>query len=187
MLPGVLPSISLASSPIALILLVSLSNATTEGSFNTTPFPLIYTKILAVPKSIPISVSDHIRIAPSYFLFHLFVESLQSKRLKMHLIIFLHIQHIIYKNGDFSKLFFCTAIFKKIEFHFFPEFIFFIFSQYVQLNFLVLMVTNITAPLFLKYSASIIFHNSGLPAPQTPEVLPGYNEFSSIIFDAYIS
>ena len=30
-----------ASSPIALILLVSLSKATTEGSFNTTPFPFI--------------------------------------------------------------------------------------------------------------------------------------------------
>ena len=56
MLPGVLPSISLASSPMALILLVSLSNATTEGSFRTTPFPLMYTKMLAVPKSIPISV-----------------------------------------------------------------------------------------------------------------------------------
>ena len=42
---GVLPSISLASSPIALILLVSLSNATTEGSFNTTPFPLTYKKM----------------------------------------------------------------------------------------------------------------------------------------------
>ena len=30
----------------------------TEGSLRTTPFPLIYTSILAVPKSIPISVPD---------------------------------------------------------------------------------------------------------------------------------
>ena len=29
---------------------------TTEGSFNTTPFPFIYTSMLAVPKSIPISL-----------------------------------------------------------------------------------------------------------------------------------
>jgi hypothetical protein len=46
-----------ASSPIALIFLVSTSKATTEGSFNTTPLPFTYTKILAVPKSIPISVA----------------------------------------------------------------------------------------------------------------------------------
>ena len=70
MFPGVLPSISLASSPIALILLVSLSNATTEGSFNTTPFPLIYTKILAVPKSIPISDPIHPE-CPFLFSFYL--------------------------------------------------------------------------------------------------------------------
>ena len=37
-------------------LLVSRSIATTDGSFNTTPFPLIYTRILAVPKSIPMSL-----------------------------------------------------------------------------------------------------------------------------------
>ena len=36
MLPGVRPSIRRASSPIALILFVSLSNATTDGSFSTT-------------------------------------------------------------------------------------------------------------------------------------------------------
>ena len=54
--PGVLPSINLASSPIALIAFVSLSKATTDGSFNTTPFPFTYTRTLAVPKSIPISI-----------------------------------------------------------------------------------------------------------------------------------
>ena len=37
--PGVRPSIRRASSPIALILFVSRSNATTEGSFKTTPLP----------------------------------------------------------------------------------------------------------------------------------------------------
>ena len=35
-MPGVRPSIRRASSPIALILFVSLSNATTDGSFSTT-------------------------------------------------------------------------------------------------------------------------------------------------------
>jgi hypothetical protein len=92
MLPGVLPSISLASSPIALILLVSLSNATTEGSFNTTPFPLIYTKILAVPKSIPIS-DPIIPNAPSYFLFiFLYQNPICVHGANLQLIIFLCIQ-----------------------------------------------------------------------------------------------
>ena len=56
MLPGVRPIIRRASSPMAMILLVSRSMATTDGSFNTTPLPLIYTRMLAVPKSIPISL-----------------------------------------------------------------------------------------------------------------------------------
>src|SRR5574344_305348 len=55
MLAGVLPSIILASSPTARILFVSLLIATTDGSLRTTPFPLIYTSTLAVPKSIPTS------------------------------------------------------------------------------------------------------------------------------------
>ena len=38
-----------------LMRLVSRSNATTLGSFSTTPLPFTYTRILAVPKSIPIS------------------------------------------------------------------------------------------------------------------------------------
>lgn len=36
-----------------------ITNATTEGSLRTTPLPLMYTRILAVPKSIPISVYEH--------------------------------------------------------------------------------------------------------------------------------
>ena len=55
MLPGVRPIIRRASSPKVIILLLSRSMATTEGSFNTTPLPLMYTRMLAVPKSIPIS------------------------------------------------------------------------------------------------------------------------------------
>ena len=53
---------------MAFILFVSLSNATTEGSFSTTPFPLMYTKMLAVPKSIPISV--HCILYPFLHGFH---------------------------------------------------------------------------------------------------------------------
>ena len=52
---GVLPNISFASFPVASISPVFLSIATTEGSFNTIPFPFIVNKIFAVPKSIPIS------------------------------------------------------------------------------------------------------------------------------------
>ena len=40
---------------------LSLMIATTEGSFKTMPLPFTYTKVLAVPKSIAISV-DHIDI-----------------------------------------------------------------------------------------------------------------------------
>ena len=50
---GVLPIISLASKPIAKILLSCSETATTEGSFKTTPFPGKKTRVLAVPKSMP--------------------------------------------------------------------------------------------------------------------------------------
>ena len=55
-LPGVLPSISLASLPVARTCFVSASIATTVGSFNTIPSPFTYIKTFAVPKSIPISL-----------------------------------------------------------------------------------------------------------------------------------
>ena len=55
-LPGVLPSIALASVPTATTVFVglpfSLLRATTEGSFKTTPLPLAYTSVFAVPRSI---------------------------------------------------------------------------------------------------------------------------------------
>src|SRR3990170_516564 len=54
--PGVRPIISLAAIPTAKTFLEDTSNATTEGSFNTIPSPLTNTKVLAVPKSIPISL-----------------------------------------------------------------------------------------------------------------------------------
>src|SRR3989339_524105 len=48
---GVFPIISLASKPIARILLSCSETATTEGSFRIIPFPGKKTKVLAVPKS----------------------------------------------------------------------------------------------------------------------------------------
>src|SRR5246127_719821 len=51
MLPGVRPSISLASLPTASTSLVFLFIATIEGSLTTMPLPRAYTRVLAVPKS----------------------------------------------------------------------------------------------------------------------------------------
>ena len=45
---------------------VFLSIATTEGSFNTMPFPFNVTKIFAVPKSIPMSFDPNVK----NFIFH---------------------------------------------------------------------------------------------------------------------
>src|SRR6201999_152388 len=52
MLPGVRPSISLASLPTASTSPVFLLIATIEGSLTTMPLPRAYTKVFAVPKSI---------------------------------------------------------------------------------------------------------------------------------------
>src|SRR2546428_455311 len=52
MLPGVRPSMSLASRPTASISPVSLLMATIEGSLTTIPLPLANTRVLAVPRSI---------------------------------------------------------------------------------------------------------------------------------------
>ena len=51
MLPGVRPSISLASLPTASTSPVFLLMATMEGSLTTMPLPLAYTSVLAVPRS----------------------------------------------------------------------------------------------------------------------------------------
>src|SRR6202011_3375864 len=51
MLPGVRPSISLASLPTASTSPVFLLMATMEGSLTTMPLPRAYTKVLAVPRS----------------------------------------------------------------------------------------------------------------------------------------
>ena len=58
--PGVLPSIVFASSPTASTVFLPLSSiiATTDGSLRTIPWPLTKTKVLAVPKSIAISVDQ---------------------------------------------------------------------------------------------------------------------------------
>src|SRR5881227_2125780 len=52
MLPGVRPSISLASLPTVSTSPVFLLIATIEGSLTTMPLPLAYTRVLAVPRSI---------------------------------------------------------------------------------------------------------------------------------------
>src|SRR3989454_10905902 len=58
--PGVLPSISLATSPTALPFwrtrLVPFFTATTLGSFSTMPSPLTHTSVLQVPRSMPMSM-----------------------------------------------------------------------------------------------------------------------------------
>src|SRR5271157_1265521 len=58
MLPGVRPSISLASLPTASTSLVFLFSATMEGSFTTMPLPRAYTSVLAVPRSIARSLEN---------------------------------------------------------------------------------------------------------------------------------
>ena len=58
MLPGVRPSICWASVPTFSRVPLSLSMATTEGSRSTTPLPLTYTRMEAVPKSIPMSFAN---------------------------------------------------------------------------------------------------------------------------------
>src|SRR6185369_12925666 len=52
MLPGVRPSISLASLPTASMRPFTLLIATIDGSFTTIPLPRAYTQVFAVPRSI---------------------------------------------------------------------------------------------------------------------------------------
>src|ERR1039458_2674086 len=61
MLPGVRPSISLASLPTASTSPVFLLIATMEGSLTTIPFPLAKTKVLAVPRSIARSEENRLK------------------------------------------------------------------------------------------------------------------------------
>src|ERR1700675_954281 len=58
MLPGVRPSISLASLPTASTSPVFLLMATIDGSFTTMPLPLAYTSVFAVPRSIARSLEN---------------------------------------------------------------------------------------------------------------------------------
>src|ERR1700721_1036365 len=57
-LPGVRPSISLASLPTASTSPVFLLMATIEGSLTTMPLPRAYTRVFAVPKSIARSLEN---------------------------------------------------------------------------------------------------------------------------------
>src|SRR5687767_15961084 len=59
MLPGVRPSISLASRPTASTRPFNLLIATMDGSFTTIPFPRAYTQVLAVPRSIARSLENN--------------------------------------------------------------------------------------------------------------------------------
>src|SRR5580658_2836029 len=61
MLPGVRPSISLASLPTASTSPVFLLSATMEGSFTTMPLPLANTKVLAVPRSMARSEENRLK------------------------------------------------------------------------------------------------------------------------------
>ena len=67
-LPGVRPSISLASVPTAMTRLVVLSIATTDGSFSTMPSLFTYTSTVAVPKSTAMSspLKKHILHSPLF-------------------------------------------------------------------------------------------------------------------------
>src|SRR5215208_6501951 len=58
-LPGVRPSMSLASLPTASTRPVTLLMATIDGSLTTIPLPLAYTQVLAVPKSMARSLENN--------------------------------------------------------------------------------------------------------------------------------
>ena len=58
MLPGVRPSISLASLPTASTRPLILLMATIEGSLTTMPLPRAYTQVLAVPRSMARSLEN---------------------------------------------------------------------------------------------------------------------------------
>ena len=55
MLPGVRPITALASAPTQRTSSLRVSTATTDGSRMMMPLPFMYTRVLAVPRSIPIS------------------------------------------------------------------------------------------------------------------------------------
>lgn len=190
MLPGVLPSISLASSPIALILFVSRSKATTDGSFNTTPFPLIYTNMLAVPKSIPISVLIISIFAP----FVLFVFDIWQLFPGLHRHrnafnpIFTYTVLLYTKNGIFQRFFWGAARFLKkirISSFFFICFVYFSFYHHTFITFLLYIVRVLTKASDTADSnssgnfpdGSIIFHNSCFP--DSPRVFGKYSPNAS--------
>ena len=57
-LPGVRPSMRLASSPTASTSLVPALTATTDGSRKTMPWSLTLIRVFAVPRSMPISLEN---------------------------------------------------------------------------------------------------------------------------------
>src|SRR4029077_20868679 len=59
MLPGVRPSMSLASLPTASTRPLTLLMATIDGSLTTMPLPRAYTQVLAVPRSIARSLENN--------------------------------------------------------------------------------------------------------------------------------
>ena len=103
--PGVRPIISLASLPTAMTMFSLTSIATTEGSRMTMPLPFIYTRVFAVPRSIPISRLNNLHLslfflarrAPSGF----FIRPLPPWRRQPSILILDCRYYIIYADGKF--------------------------------------------------------------------------------------
>ena len=81
--PGVLPITSFALFPTYLALSVRVSTATTEGSRMIMPLPLIKTRVLAVPRSIPMSFVNIFCISPlcSFYIIIRFFTAVLSYKL----------------------------------------------------------------------------------------------------------
>ena len=63
---GVRPIMRRASPPTAMMEWVRSSSATTEGSCSTMPLPLTYTRMLAVPRSMPMSLEKKAKLKSPY-------------------------------------------------------------------------------------------------------------------------
>src|SRR3989338_9269736 len=66
---GVFPNMCLASFPTANICSVFVFTATTEGSLITIPFSFVYTSVLAVPRSMPISLLNFLKKEENIIIF----------------------------------------------------------------------------------------------------------------------
>src|SRR4029077_4131747 len=78
-LPGVRPSISLASRPTATTSPLVLLMATMEGSFTTMPLPLANTSVLAVPRSMARSDDSRLKTDRKLYPFLLVIAPLRNQ------------------------------------------------------------------------------------------------------------